>query len=85
MPDSILFNEEAYVLLETNQEEQILTPEEMLSKIKVVLEKYTDNLSSDIAKFGDLESRSKYVLENYCEWDVGMGKYLQWYAIRLEK
>lgn len=85
MADSILFNEEAYVLLETNQEEQILMPEEMLTKIKSILEKYPDHLSSDLAKFPDLDSQAKYVLENYCEWDIGTGKYLQWYAIRLEK
>lgn len=85
MPDSIMFQEDAYVLLETNQPEQILTPTELLEKLQVILSQRQDDLPRDLQKFTCVEEQAKYLMETSCELDVGPGDYLQWYVVRLEK
>ena len=77
--------EDNYVLLEPNQPEQILSPQELLAKLKVVLSDRQDDLPRDVQRFTDLDEQAKYLMESACELDVGPGAYLQWYAIRLEK
>lgn len=85
MPDSIMFSEDAYVLLEPNQPEQFLTPVELLERLKAVLATRQDDLPRDLQKFSDLEVQAKYLMETSCELDVEPGQYLQWYVVRLEK
>ncbi len=80
-----MFQEDAYVVLETNQPEQILTPAELLEKLKAVLATQQDNLPLDLQKFSSLEEQAQYLMETFCEFDVGPGEYLQWYVVRLEK
>lgn len=85
MPDSIMYQHDAYVVLETNQPEALLTPEELLEKIKGILATRQDDLPRDVQKFASVEKQSQYLLETSCELDMEPGKYLQWYAVRLEK
>lgn len=85
MPDSIMFQEDAFVVLETNQPEQILTPEELLEKLKAILATRQDDLPRDLQKFADLEAQAKYLMNTSCELDMEPGEYLQWYVVRLEK
>ncbi len=85
MPDSIMFQEDAYVLLETNQPEQIISPEELLEKLKVVLSQRQDDLPRDLQKFTSIDEQAQYLMETSCELDVGPEGYLQWYVVRLEK
>lgn len=85
MPDSIMYSEDAYVLLEPNQPEQFLTPAELLERLKTVLATRQDDLPRDLQKFSDLEVQAKYLMETSCELDVEPGQYLQWYVVRLEK
>ncbi|GAB4197923.1 MAG: chlororespiratory reduction protein 7 [Coleofasciculaceae cyanobacterium] len=85
MPDSIMFQEDAYVVLETNQPEQILSAEELLEKLKTVLSQRQDDLPRDLQKFTSVEEQAKYLMETSCELDVGPEGYLQWYVVRLEK
>jgi hypothetical protein len=85
MPDSIMYSEDAYVLLEPNQPEQFLTPAELLERLKAVLATRQDDLPRDLQKFSDLEAQAKYLMETSCELDVEPGQYLQWYVVRLEK
>lgn len=85
MPDSIMFQEDAFVVLETNQPEQILTPEELLTKLKAILATRQDDLPRDLQKFADLEAQAKYLMDTSCELDMEPGEYLQWYVVRLEK
>jgi len=81
MPNSIMYSEDAYVLLEPNQPEQFLTPVELLERLKAILATRQD----DLQKFSDLEVQAKYLMETSCELDVEPGQYLQWYVVRLEK
>lgn len=85
MPDSLMYSEDAFVLLEPNQPEQFLTPTELLEKLKAILATRQDDLPRDLQKFTDLEQQANYLLNTSCEFDVGPGQYLQWYAVRLEK
>ncbi len=85
MPDPIMYQEDAYVLLETNQPEQILTPEELQAKLEAVLADRQDDLPLDLQPIADRVAQAKYLMETACELDMGPGQFLQWYAVRLEK
>ncbi len=86
MPDSLMYQQDNFVVLETNQPEQFLTASELLEKLKGILEKINFlDLSPDLQKFDSLEKRSQYLLDTSCELDLGPGEYFQWYAVRLEK
>jgi hypothetical protein len=86
MPDPLMYQNDNFVVLETNQPEQFLTTSELLEKLKEVLQK-TDlsTLSFDLQKFDSVEKQAQYLLDTSCELDLGPGQYLQWYAVRLEK
>ena len=85
MPDSIMFQEDAYVVLETNQPEVLLTPAELLEKLKVILSQRPDDLPRDVQHLNSVEEQAQYLMETVCELDVGPEGYLQWYVVRLEK
>lgn len=86
MPDPLMYQEDNFVVLETNQPEQILTASELIEKLKGILEKLKlEDIPSDLRTFNSSSDQAKYLLDTSCELDVGIGKYLQWYAIRLSK
>ncbi len=86
MPDSIMYQEDCFVVLETDQPEQFLTPEELLEKLKGILQiQDEEDLPRELQKFTLLEEQAQHLRDNYCELDVGLGQYLQWYVVRLEK
>ncbi|AOY79150.1 MULTISPECIES: chlororespiratory reduction protein 7 [Moorena] len=83
MPNSIMFQEDGYVVLETNQPEVILTPMELKSKLMAILANRQDDLPRDLQHLTSLEEQGQYLMETSCELDVGPGEYLQWYVVRL--
>lgn len=86
MPDSLMYQQDDYVVLETNQPEKFLTSSELLEKLKQTLQQLKEEeLPRDLKKIDSLQARAEYLLDTSCELDVGVGKYLQWYAVRLEK
>lgn len=85
MPDSLMYSEDNFVVLETNQPEQFLTAAELLEKLKNILAQRQDDLPRDLQKLPTLESQAQHLLNSYCEFDLGPGQYFQWYAVRLEK
>ena len=85
MSDSLMFNNEAYVVLETDLPEQILTPAEMSAKLQEIVIKFADDLPIDVRQIDGVNERVKYLLDTSCELNLAPGEYLQWYAIRLEK
>jgi hypothetical protein len=85
MPDSIMYQEEAYVVLEANQPEQFLSPEELLLKLIAILRSRPADLPRELQKFSTLEEQAIHLRDNYCELDQEPGQYLQWYVVRLEK
>lgn len=85
MPDSLMYQEDAYVVLEPNQPEQFLTAAELLEKLKAILADRQEDLPADLSRFSDLEAQARHLMETACEFDVGPGQYLQWFVVRLEK
>lgn len=85
MPDPILFQEDAFVVLETNQPEVFLTPEELLQKLIDILCQRQDDLPHELKAFDQVADQARHLMETTCELDVGATQYLQWYAVRLEK
>ncbi len=85
MRDSIMFQEDAYVVLEPNQPETFLTSAELLEKLKAILSQRQDDLPRDLQRYASVEEQAQYLMETSCELDVGPGNYLQWYVVRLEK
>ncbi|MBF2077802.1 MAG: chlororespiratory reduction protein 7 [Synechococcales cyanobacterium T60_A2020_003] len=85
MPDSMMFQEDAYVVLETNQPEQFFTPDELLAKLKGVLSANPDNIPADVRRYSSLDDQARYLMETSCELNLGPDQYLQWYVVRLEK
>lgn len=85
MPDPIMYQEDAYVVLEPNQPEQFLTATELLEKLKALLADHQDDLPSDLSQFNDLDAQAQYLMETACEFNVDPAHYLQWFVVRLEK
>lgn len=85
MSAASMYDEEYFVVLETNQPEQIVTAAELGEKLRSLLSSRQDNLPSDLQKFSAIEEQVRYLIDTSCEIDMAPGEYLQWYAIRLEK
>lgn len=80
-----MYHEDTFVVLEPNQPEQFLTVPELLEKLKVILSQRQQDLPRQLQKFNSVEAQAKHLLDTTCEFDLGPGQYLQWYAVRLEK
>jgi hypothetical protein len=86
MPDPLMYQQDNFVVLETNQPEQFLTAQELLDKLKLVLANLPhEELPTDLQNLESVDAQAQYLIDTSCELDVGRGKYLQWYATRLEK
>ncbi|MGD1911083.1 MAG: chlororespiratory reduction protein 7 [Rivularia sp. (in: cyanobacteria)] len=86
MPDSLMYQQDDYVVLETNQPETFLTSSELLEKLKQTLQQLEEEeLPHDLKKIDSLQAQAQYLLDTSCELDIAPGQYLQWYAVRLEK
>jgi Protein CHLORORESPIRATORY REDUCTION 7 len=86
MPDPLMYQQDNFVVLETNQPEQFLTASELLEKLKTVLKKIdSQDLPLDLQNLDSVESQAQYLIDTSCELKLEPGQYLQWYAVRLEK
>lgn len=85
MPDSLMYEQDTFVLLEPSQPEQFLTTAELLEKLKAVLAQQQDNLPLDLQQLPSVEAQAQRLLDTTCELDIGPGQFLQWYVVRLEK
>jgi nitrate reductase NapAB chaperone NapD len=86
MPDSLMYQQDNFVVLEANQPEQFLTAVELLEKLKGILHEFkSEDLPYDLQRFDNVETQAQHLIDTSCELDIGPGKYLQWYVVRLEK
>ncbi|MGK7922073.1 MAG: chlororespiratory reduction protein 7 [Trichodesmium sp.] len=85
MPNSLMYTEENYVVLEPNQPEQLMTGLELLEKLRVILSQQQNNLPRDLQKLSSLDERAEHLRDTYCEYEYSPGKLLQWYVVRLNK
>ena len=82
---NLMFNNDAYVLLETDLPEQLLTPVEMFDKLTEIVVKFEQDLPIDVQQITGIKQRVQYLLDTSCELNLVPGEYFQWYAVRLEK
>ncbi|NJR51805.1 MAG: chlororespiratory reduction protein 7 [Leptolyngbyaceae cyanobacterium CSU_1_3] len=85
MADSLMYQENHFVVLETNQPEQFLTAQEMLEKLRSLLAQRQTDLPPDLQKFSTITEQAQYLLDTTCTLEMEAGQYLEWYAVRLEK
>lgn len=85
MPDSLMYDEEMFVVLETDQSELFLTPDELFLKLKEVLKSLQDDLPVDLQNTDTVEAQAKKLMDTSCELDIGPDQFLQWYVVRLDK
>ena len=85
MADPIMYQEDAYVVLEADREEQFMTAEELQQKLEKLLASSQVEVPRELTKFDSISDRASYLRDNYFELDIGENKFLQWYVVRLEK
>jgi len=85
MPDPIMYQEDGYVVLESDQPEQFLNATELQAKLVDLLLLEEVIIPRELEQFDSTESQAKHLVDNYFELDIGADKYLQWYVVRLEK
>ena len=85
MADSLMYEEDHFVLLVPGEEEEILTAEELKLRLVKVISDRPEDLPRDLAKLPTVEERVQYLLNTACDFELAPGKTMQWFAIRLEK
>jgi hypothetical protein len=85
MADSMMYQEDAYVVLESDHEEQFMTAQELQDKLVNLLLLEEMIIPRELEQFETPELQARHLLDNYFELDIGADKYLQWYVVRLEK
>ena len=85
MPDPIMYQEDGYVVLESDRPEEFMTHDELKAKLIDLLSTENAMVPRELEKFDSVEDRAQQLLTNYFELDIGTGQYLQWYVVRLEK
>jgi hypothetical protein len=84
---ALLHQEDYFVVLETNQPEQILTAAATLAKLTQVILQQGPDLQPGLGleQFDSPSEQAQFLLDTVCELVLGPDQYLQWYAVRLEK
>ena len=85
MADPIMYQEDGYVVLEADREEQFMTAEELQQKLEKLLASSEVEIPRELTKFDSISDRASYLRDNYFELDIGENQFLQWYVVRLNK
>lgn len=86
MADSLMYQEEMFVLLAPGVEEEILSAAELLERLQGLLrDRAPADLPRDLQALPTAEAQALRLRDTACELELQPGCTLQWYAIRLEK
>lgn len=85
MADPRLYEQDAFVFLDAGQPEELLSPHEIIEKLKAIIASHPNELPDDVLRQSSLEQQAQYLLETYCELSLDSNRYIQWFAVRLEK
>lgn len=85
MPDPIMYQEDGYVVLESDQPEQFMNSSELKTKLAHLLQQPEVIIPRELEQFESPELQAQHLLDNYFELDISADHYLQWYVVRLEK
>ena len=85
MSNPIMYQEDGYIVLESDQPEQFMDSLELKAKLIDLLLQESVIIPRELEKFESIELQAQHLIDNYFELDIGADKYLQWYVVRLEK
>lgn len=85
MPDPIMYQEDGYVVLESDQPEQFMNAAELKTKLANLLQQEDVIIPREVEQLESPELQAQHLLDNYFELDISADQYLQWYVVRLEK
>ena len=85
MPDSIMYQEDGYIVLESDCPEQFMNATDLKDKLVNLLLLDEVLIPRELEQFDTPELQAQHLLDNYFELDIGAERYLQWYVVRLEK
>ncbi len=83
MADPIMYQEDGYVVLESDCSEQFMTADELKAKLVNLLLLEEVIIPRELKQFNSLKLQAQHLLDNYFELDIGADRYLQWYVVRL--
>jgi hypothetical protein len=85
MPDPIMYQEDGYIVLESDRAEEFMTSAELKTKLSELLLQEETIIPRELEQFDSTELQAQHLIDNYFELDIGSDRYLQWYVVRLEK
>lgn len=85
MADATMYSEDMFVLLIPGSDEVFLEPDELLAKLKSMLDGYSGLMPRDLQKFDSVDQQAQHLRDTSCDFEVTPGVSWQWYAVRLEK
>ena len=80
-----MYQEDGYVVLESDRPEEFMTSDQLKAKLIDLLSIEDAIVPRELEQFDSVSEQAQHLLANYFELDIGTGKYLQWYVVRLEK
>ncbi len=85
MTDPRLYEQDAFVFLESGKPEELLSVAELRKRLTHVMAMNPDDIPTDVATKETVEQQVQYLLDNYCELSLGGSQLIQWFAVRLER
>jgi hypothetical protein len=85
MPDSIMYQDDCYVVLSPELNEQFVSLPELKDILKNLLLKIPTQLPQDLQNISNLDSQVDRLINTVCELDCHELGVWQWYVVRLEK
>lgn len=86
MPDSIMYQDDYYVVLSPEMTEQFVTLPELEDILKKLLTPMQSSLlPQDLQKITSLDLQVERLVDTACQLDCGDLGVWQWYVVRLEK
>ena len=85
MPNPIMYQEDGYIVLESDRAEEFMTSVELKTKLIDLLTQEETAIPRELEQFDTAELQAQHLLDSYFELDLGSDRYLQWYVVRLEK
>ncbi len=85
MPNSIMYQEDCFIVLAPDQTEQFVTLPELEDILKNLLLKIQTQLPQDLQNIPILDLQVKRLINTVCDLDCHELGVWQWYVVRLQK
>jgi hypothetical protein len=85
MPNSIMYQEDCYVVLSPDLNEQFVSLAELKELLTNLLRQISPHLPQDLQNIDNPEQQVQRLIDTVCELDCDSLGIWQWYVVRLEK